>query len=111
MCGRLVQDVELNAAPRLCVLHKSVGDVLRGLMFEGKLSPAQRRKVEKQELIDGEELADILKGEVEKARASGHTLLLDGVPRNLEQLRVFDAKVRAGLLSFPMQTALTCDNV
>lgn len=94
ICGRIVRDAEFNIVSGPCILHKSVGDVLRGLVSEGNLSTEQKLKVEKQELIGGVELAEILEGEVEKARASGHTLLLDGVPRNLEQLKAFDVKVR-----------------
>lgn len=69
--GRLVHDVAFNTTHGLAVTHQSVGDMLRGLLSETGtpgLSPSQRRRVKKQELMGGEELAHVLAGEVRRAR-------------------------------------------
>lgn len=78
----------------------------------GALGPAQRRKVEKQELMAGKELAQVLAGEVRRARSARQpstavaggggqqvqVLLLDGAPRNMEQLEAFDSEVSMTLV-------------
>lgn len=62
-------------------------------MAQGGLPPEQKRKVEKQQLMNGKDLARLLGGEVDKAKKEGRVLVLDGVPRNMEQLKAFHTEV------------------
>lgn len=97
MCKLLASDGEL---PTTCkpgtsaeVHHISVGDLLRKEKARGALPPEVTDKVEKQILMDGREIVKIIASTgVEEVLGRGEVVILDGFPRNLDQLHAFREK-------------------
>lgn len=76
--------------------HISVGDLLRRIKNNNTDPQAEvlAYMLNKQELIDGKVLVPILKTELEELESRDRRkrgILVDGFPRNLEQLRQFEA--------------------
>jgi adenylate kinase family enzyme len=100
MCKLLASDGEL---PTICkpgtsakVHHISVGDLLRKEKARGALPPEITEKVEKQILMDGREIVKIIASAgVEEVLGRGEVVILDGFPRNLDQLHAFRERVSA----------------
>lgn len=79
------------------VRHISVGNLLRQIKNDATHALAETitSKLNKQELIDGHILVSILKSDLsqEEPEHGRRTVLLDGYPRNMEQLRAFEDEV------------------
>lgn len=119
LCKKLVEDGGLlgdeGFPSPLWFAHVSVGDMLRRLEAQGALSAEQARRTREQELLGGHELVALLKEEVAKvcagakptgegrwgeylARLGEPVVVIDGFPRNMEQVEAFREKVMS-----PMQ--------
>lgn len=72
----------------------SSGEVLR----QNLNNPAIQAKVESGQLVDDTELIPLLEREFSKLGAGKHEFILDGTPRNLEQARWLDQKIKIGEL-------------
>lgn len=79
------------------VQHISVGDLLRRIKDDSAHPQAEAvaSMVSRQKLVDGSVLVPILKLELEGSGTSElrRAVLVDGFPRNLDQLRFFEAVV------------------
>jgi len=93
MCNKLLQDPEITCHEKL--RHISIGDHLRMLRDRGLLDPAVAKALAKQELISGETLMAIIEDEVtdQYEKFGMEVFLLDGFPRNEEQMESFSQKV------------------
>lgn len=104
MCKRLASDDELRMMRKpgtsAKIHHISVGDLLRKEKARGALPPEVTEKVEKQILMDGRQIVKIIASTgVETMLGQGEVVILDGFPRNMDQLHAFREKVSAVLLS------------
>lgn len=72
----------------------SSGEVLR----QNLGNPAIKAKVESGKLVGDEELMPLLEREFAKLGADKHEFILDGTPRNIEQARWLDQKIKNGEL-------------
>lgn len=89
--------------------HTSVGDLLRAQAAAGTLPPALAEKhVRHQQLMDGAAITAVLEssgvlrreeGEEEK----GRVVVLDGFPRNMDQLLAFAARVSTCFFVFSLE--------
>lgn len=98
MCQRIAADEQLRSVQgpgtTLPVHHTSVGDLLRKQVDAGALPPELVEKVEKQILMDGRDLTRIIaSADIEGRLARGEIVILDGFPRNMDQLRAFGDEV------------------
>jgi len=93
MCRQLVQDPEVLAHTK--PYHLSIGDHLRQLRANGTLDPFVAQELAKQSLIDGATLMDIIEQKVaaEFSQHDARVFILDGFPRNDEQMRMFSERV------------------
>lgn len=119
LCKKLVNDGGVlggeGFSSPLWATHVSVGDMLRRLEAQGALSAKQARRIREQELLGGHELVALLKEEIAKFRAGAKPtgegrwgecsarldepmVVIDGFPRNMEQVDAFRAEVMS-----PMQ--------
>ncbi|MEK7562025.1 MAG: nucleoside monophosphate kinase [Patescibacteria group bacterium] len=72
----------------------SSGEVMRRNLD----NPAIKAKVESGQLVGDEELKPLLEREFRKLGADKHEFILDGTPRNVEQARWLDQKIKGGEL-------------
>ena len=98
MCKRLAGDDELRAirgpGTTIQVHHTSVGDLLRKVAATGALPPELADKVKNQILMDGSDITKIIASAgVEEMLDRGEVVILDGFPRNMDQLHAFGEKV------------------
>ncbi|PYI35252.1 P-loop containing nucleoside triphosphate hydrolase protein [Aspergillus indologenus CBS 114.80] len=80
LCAKLAADFGFH--------HLSVGDLLRQLARSSSLKPEILSKIQQSVLLDMEDLAPILRdaiGDLKKDTQDKLRLLIDGVPRTLEQ--------------------------
>lgn len=70
--------------------------MLRQRKAEGGLSPEQCRKTEDQELMGGQDIVALMVEDFEKMGPGQHLVLIDGFPRNLDQLKAFENRVSQG---------------
>ncbi|ROW13463.1 hypothetical protein VPNG_04359 [Cytospora leucostoma] len=95
MCDHLANDHELRnihgpGTPPITVHHTSVGDLLREQDAAGALPPGLAEKVRKQILMDGRDITEIIASAgVGKMLDRGDVVILDGFPRNMDQLHAF----------------------
>jgi len=102
MCRKLASDPEFAHAK---LYHLSLGDHLRGLRANGSLDSSVAQELAKQTLISGAVLVKIIEQKVaaEFEVNDARVFLLDGFPRNEEQMKQFSERV--GLLQYPYFTA------
>lgn len=74
-------------------MHLSVGDMLRKRKTEGALSPEQCKKLEDQELMDGRAIVDFMEEDFEEKGLENHLIIIDGFPRNLDNVKAFENSV------------------
>ncbi|CAN8104685.1 unnamed protein product [Discula destructiva] len=89
-CHLLANDTELNGPRNLTVHHTSAGDLLRRQVAAGALPPALVEKVDKQILMNGRDITTIIaeSGVLDRCnRGEEGVVVLDGFPRNMDQLR------------------------
>ncbi|CAG8981305.1 hypothetical protein HYALB_00005105 [Hymenoscyphus albidus] len=89
LCGHLIG--------QYAVQHMSVGDVLRKVVASNN-HPSIHQKLEKQELINPEELLPILKDKLSEADLKDperRVMLIDGFPRSKAQGEAFEAELVA----------------
>ncbi|CAG8972334.1 hypothetical protein HYALB_00001737 [Hymenoscyphus albidus] len=87
LCSRLIG--------KYAVQHMSVGDVLRKVVVNNN-HPSINQKLEKQELINPEELLPILKDKLSEADLKDperRVMLIDGFPRSKAQGEAFEAEL------------------
>ncbi|KUI55751.1 Adenylate kinase isoenzyme 1 [Cytospora mali] len=97
MCTRIVSDDELRTihgpGTSIKVRHISVGDLLRQVKAAGVLPHDLAEKVEKQTLMAGGDIVKIISSAgVQDMLNRGEVVILDGFPRNMDQLRGFEEK-------------------
>ncbi len=69
--------------------------MLRLLKAAGKLSPGCTKSVEEQRLLEGHDLVTLFESAgLEERLVGGAVVIIDGFPRNVDQLRAFDEAVR-----------------
>jgi len=91
LLGRLAQDPDLAQAH---LYHLSIGDHLRELRAKGTLPASASQDLAEQNLISGATLVALIKTKVSKEwRRGARIFLLDGFPRNQEQMDAFLDKV------------------
>lgn len=101
MCNRLAADHELRTihgpgTPPVTVHHTSVGDLLREQDAAGALPPGLADKVRRQILLDGRDVTEIIASAgVREMLDRGEVVVLDGFPRNMDQVHAFREKVSA----------------
>lgn len=106
MCKRLAVDDSLRTirgpTTPINIHHISVGDLLRRAMSAGALPPHLVDKVERQVLMAGDELVGIIAsaaGVGDRLGRRGEVVVLDGFPRNMDQLHAFGERVSDMALS------------
>ncbi|KUI70644.1 Uridylate kinase [Cytospora mali] len=116
MCKRLVSDNELRTihgpGTSIRVKHISVGDLLRQVKAAGVLPHDLAEKVEKQTLMAGGDIVEIISSAgVRDLLNRGEVVILDGFPRNMDQLRGFEDKFGNPdlLVSFQCQRQLALE--
>ena len=75
--------------------HLSVGELLRDLSLSKSLKPDATKAIESNVLVGIEDLIPTLRDAVEKLKLEGkNNVVIDGVPRVLEQARPVEKAVR-----------------
>lgn len=84
------------------VHHTSAGDLLRAQAAAGTLPPALAEKhVRQQQLMDGAAITTVLESSgVLRREAKGRVVVLDGFPRNMDQLLAFAKRVSICFFKF-----------
>lgn len=87
--------------------HTSAGDLLRAQAAAGTLPPALAEKhVRQQQLMDGAAITAVLESSgVLRREAEGQVVVLDGFPRNMDQVLAFAARVSTCFYVFSREVA------
>ncbi|ROV91512.1 hypothetical protein VMCG_09434 [Cytospora schulzeri] len=89
MCKRFVGGNEVRVSTK--VHHISVGDLLREQKARGVLPPEVAEEVEKQILMDGRQAVEMIESAgVHEMLSRQEIVILDGFPRNMDQLHVLE---------------------
>lgn len=84
--------------------HTSAGDLLRAQAADGTLPPALAEKhVRQQQLMDGAAITAVLESSGVLRREEGRVVVLDGFPRNMDQLLAFAARVSTCFYVFSLE--------